>query len=85
MVSFFRDAFTQWWLDWYAPALSLSYHPFGGNSFLDPFLQAGIGSAGRVMLARRPPASPSRALPLLFPPPRRVFPSPCMARAIPYL
>jgi hypothetical protein len=50
MVSFFRDAGSAWWLDWYAPALALSFHPFGGKRVLDPFLQVGIGSAGRVNL-----------------------------------
>jgi hypothetical protein len=50
LVSFFRDAGSQWWLDWYAPAFYLSFHPFGGNAFFDPFLQVGIGSAGRVLL-----------------------------------
>lgn len=67
MVSFLRDSTTQWWLDWYAPALYISYHPIGANSFLDPFFEIGVGSAGRVMLARRPPAgSPNLSL-ALFP------------------
>ena len=50
MVSFFGDAGSQWWVDWYAPALFLSFHPIGPNHIVDPFLQVGIGSAGRVML-----------------------------------
>ncbi len=49
-VSFFRDTGTQWWLDWYSPALYMSFHPIGANRFIDPFFQAGIGSAGRVLL-----------------------------------
>jgi hypothetical protein len=53
-VSFFRDAGTQWWLDWYAPAMFVSFHPLGANSFLDPFLEVGVGCAGQVLLARRP-------------------------------
>ena len=52
-VSFWQDADTQWWLDWYAPALFLSFHPFGGTAFLDPFLAVGIGTAGRVALSPR--------------------------------
>jgi opacity protein-like surface antigen len=50
MVSFFRQAGTQWWLDWYSPALYLSFHPLGANRLLDPFLQMGLGCAGRVLL-----------------------------------
>ncbi len=49
-VSFFRDAGAQWWLDWIAPALYLSFHPLGGNRFIDPYVQAGMGAAGRVFL-----------------------------------
>jgi hypothetical protein len=52
MVSFFRDGGAQWWLDWYAPALYLSFHPLGANRFVDPFLQVGFGSGGRVELDR---------------------------------
>ena len=52
MVSFFKDAGSQWGVDWYAPALYLSFHPLGPNHFIDPFFQAGIGSAGRVLLKR---------------------------------
>ena len=54
MVSFHQDAGERWWLDWNAPALFLSFHPLGGKSFLDPFLQAGVGSSGRVFLAPQP-------------------------------
>jgi hypothetical protein len=54
MVSFFQDAGEQWWLDWYAPALFVSFHPLGGKSFLDPFLQVGVGSSGRVFLEPQP-------------------------------
>jgi hypothetical protein len=53
MVDFFRDEGSQWWLDWFAPALYMSFHPIGANRFIDPFVQAGIGSAGRVLLRGR--------------------------------
>jgi hypothetical protein len=49
-VSFFRDAGAQWWVDWYAPALFLSYHPIGANHLIDPFVQLGVGSTGQVLL-----------------------------------
>ena len=49
-VDFHKDASASWWLDWYAPALYLSLHPVGANHFLDPFVQIGFGSAGRVSL-----------------------------------
>jgi hypothetical protein len=67
MVSFFRDSTPQWWLDWYAPALYISYHPIGANSSLDPFFEAGVGSAGQVMLARRPPVGSTNLSLALFP------------------
>ena len=53
MVSFFQDAGQNWWLDWHAPAIFLSFHPLGGRSFLDPFFQAGVGSSGRVFLGQQ--------------------------------
>ena len=54
MVSFLQDASQHWWLDWYAPALFLSFHPLGARSFLDPFFQAGVGASGQVLLAQQP-------------------------------
>jgi hypothetical protein len=56
-VNFYRDPDTSWWLDWYAPALYLSLHPFGANRFLDPFVQVGVGNAGRVHLDGTPVGS----------------------------
>jgi hypothetical protein len=53
-VSFSQDAAAGWWLDWYAPALYLSFHPVGGRRLLDPFLEAGMGCAGRVFLSALP-------------------------------
>lgn len=47
-VRFFQDTTSAWWLDWVVPVLFMSYHPFGSNRILDPFLQVGFGSAGRV-------------------------------------
>lgn len=60
LVSFYRDAGEHWWLDWYSPALFMSFHPLGGRSWLDPFLQVGIGSSGRVLLEpQRMPMGPA--------------------------
>jgi hypothetical protein len=68
MVDFFQDASSVWWLDWYAPALFLSFHPLGANWLLDPFAEVGIGSAGRVRLGRGMMAGASEPLALsLFP------------------
>jgi hypothetical protein len=50
LTNFVRDPSSQWWLDWYGQALFLSFHAFGAAAFIDPFVQAGIGSAGRVLL-----------------------------------
>ena len=67
-VSFSQDAAAGWWLDWYAPALYLSYHPVGGRRFLDPFLEVGMGCAGRVFLSALPNTVLNRSLYLaLFP------------------
>ena len=67
-VSFFQDSAARWWLDWYAPALYLSFHPVGGQRFLDPFLEVGMGCAGRVFLSALPDPVMSRSLYLaLFP------------------
>lgn len=67
-VSFSQDAAAGWWLDWYAPALYLSYHPVGGRRFLDPFLEVGMGCAGKVFISAPPETVLSRSLYLaLFP------------------
>lgn len=50
MVDFFRDDTSRWAMDWYGEGLFVSYHIFGGGAFLDPFIQAGAGCAGRVLL-----------------------------------
>ncbi|MCX7031019.1 MAG: hypothetical protein NTU62_12995 [Spirochaetes bacterium] len=50
LVSFSHDSHEAWWLDWFAPALSMSFHLFGAARFFDPFVQAGLGCAGRVRL-----------------------------------
>jgi hypothetical protein len=67
MVNFFRDTAGSWWLDWYAPALYLSFHPLGANWILDPFIQVGAGCAGQVLLDRTcMPDNPNLSL-SLFP------------------
>ncbi len=50
LVSFLRGADSSWWLDWYAPALSLSFHPLRADRVIDPFVLVGLGCAGRVSL-----------------------------------
>ncbi|HVO39767.1 MAG TPA: hypothetical protein VMV03_12125 [Spirochaetia bacterium] len=50
MASFLHSPDSQWWLDWYAQPLFLSFHPLRRGFVLDPFVQAGLGSAGRVLL-----------------------------------
>jgi hypothetical protein len=50
LVNFFNDDSGDWWLDWNGQALYASYHIFGGKAFLDPFVDGGIGCAGRVFL-----------------------------------
>ena len=50
LVSFFQDENSGWWLDWYGEPLYVGYHLFGAGAFIDPFMQIGLGSAGRVTL-----------------------------------
>jgi hypothetical protein len=50
-VSFRQDAHAGWWLDWIAPGIFMSFHPLGGNSWIDPFVEVGAGCAGRVNLS----------------------------------
>lgn len=50
MVDFFRDTADQWNIDYYSEAFYLSFHILGGDFIADPFLQVGLGSAGRILL-----------------------------------
>jgi hypothetical protein len=50
LVNFYKCGDDAWWLDWDAQAAYLSYHLLGANAFLDPFVDAGLGCAGRVFL-----------------------------------
>ena len=65
-VNFSKDAASNWWLDWYGIPLFVSYHLFGTGDFLDPFVEAGIGCAGRVFTSTGSTADP-RLLIGLFP------------------
>jgi hypothetical protein len=49
-VDFNEEPSSQWWLDWEAQAIYASYHILGAKSFVDPFVDAGLGCAGRVFL-----------------------------------
>lgn len=49
-AAFTRTPQGTWWLDWITQPLFLSYHFFRTGYFLDPFVQAGMGCAGRVYL-----------------------------------
>lgn len=65
-VDFHKDAPSAWWLDWESQALYASFHILGCRSFIDPFVDAGIGCAGRVFLG--PSADTGSALALtLYP------------------
>jgi hypothetical protein len=50
LVHFEPDSTDAWWLDWEVQPLFASYHVFGGGSTIDPFVDAGLGCAGRVYL-----------------------------------
>jgi hypothetical protein len=64
MVKFFHDEQAAWNLDWNGQPLYVSYHFFGGGAFLDPFIQAGVGCTGRVLLERSGPSNPGLYLSL---------------------
>lgn len=50
LVRFSQDSSSAWWLDWNAQVLYASYHFLGARRFFDPFVDAGLGCAGRVFL-----------------------------------
>jgi hypothetical protein len=50
LVHFEPDSNDSWWLDWEVQPLFASYHLFGGGAKIDPFVDAGLGCAGRVYL-----------------------------------
>jgi hypothetical protein len=50
LASFYQDAESDWWLDWNVQAAYASYHFLGARRFFDPFVDAGIGCAGREIL-----------------------------------
>jgi len=61
-ASFTRTPQGTWWLDWDAQPLFLGYHFFRTGYFLDPFVQAGLGCAGRVYLEDWPRSALSNNL-----------------------
>jgi len=50
LVDFYKDDLNNSMLDWRGQ-LFMRYHLFGTQSFLDPFIEAGVGNAGSVRLA----------------------------------
>jgi len=66
-VDFFRTPLSQWWLDWYGQAFFLSFHPLKSRILFDPFLQVGLGSAGRVFLGAWTGPAPANLSLSLFP------------------
>jgi hypothetical protein len=67
LISFFQDENSGWWLDWYGEPLYVGYHLFGAGAFIDPFMQIGLGSAGRVILEDEPSASQDPLYLSIFP------------------
>jgi hypothetical protein len=50
LVDFHNDGSDSWWVDWDGQAAYLSYHFFRALSVVDPFVDAGVGCAGRVFI-----------------------------------
>ncbi len=53
-ASFTKTQQQTWWVDWLTQPLFVSYHFFKSGYTLDPFVQAGLGCAGRVYLQEWP-------------------------------
>ncbi len=49
LVDFSQDKNENWAVDWQG-LLFLRYHFFGSRSFIDPFIEAGFGNAGSVIM-----------------------------------
>ena len=47
LLTGYDDPLYDWSLDW-SGDLFATFHPFGGGSFLDPFVEIGFGNVGRV-------------------------------------
>jgi len=65
-ADFTKDALSDWWLDWYGVPLFVDYHLFEGDGLLDPFVEAGVGCAGRVFTSTGDTVDP-RLLISIFP------------------
>lgn len=61
-VDFHEDAPSAWWLDWDGQAIYASYHLLGRKSPIDPFVDTGLGCAGRVFLGPSAVAGDALAL-----------------------
>jgi len=53
LVLFQPDANDSWWLNWETQPFYASCHFLGGSARIDPFVDAGLGCAGRVYLGSR--------------------------------
>jgi hypothetical protein len=62
LVNFREEGPESWWLDWNGQAAYASYHLLGARSAVDPFVDAGIGCAGRVFLGPGEAEAPRLAL-----------------------
>jgi hypothetical protein len=61
-ADFNQDVPSEWWVDWNGQGVYASYHIFGAGSFIDPFVDAGLGCAGRVFIG--PEGNPADKLAL---------------------
>jgi hypothetical protein len=67
LVNFHEDDPDSWWLDWNGQGIYVSYHFFGTRSFIDPFINGGMGCAGRVFLGPEDQFTPGRLALTLYP------------------
>lgn len=49
-TNFYEDHEEKWWLDWLTQPIYLSYHLFRVRALVDPYVEIGLGCAGRVFL-----------------------------------
>jgi hypothetical protein len=64
LARFRQEAASSWWLDWNSQVLYGSYHFLGARRFFDPFVDVGLGCAGRVFLGSGEISSEALALSL---------------------
>jgi hypothetical protein len=67
LTDFERNANREWNVEWYSEVIYMSYHFIGVHWFIDPFVYAGLGSAGSIFLGDDDSPIQDRLLLTIFP------------------